>query len=99
MKKIKVIFTVDGACVSDGQEKRLVIVGEPFVDSGLRSEFVMKEDSYVAIPFRQYKIDDAKSSKDKTSFIAHCWRPSTGDMLIYPTKRNFKVSVRVNEVV
>ena len=98
MKKIEVIFTVDGTCVPDGEERKLVIVGEPFVDPGLRPEFVMKEGSYVSIPFLQYKIDDKKSSKDKTSFIAHSWRPSTGDMLIYPTKRNYKVSVKVNKI-
>lgn len=98
MKKIELIFTVHGSSVPDGQERKLVVVGEPFVDPGLEPEFDLKEGGYVSISFRCYKIDEERSSKDKTSYIEHTWRPSTGDMIIKPRKLSYKVTVKVNKI-
>ena len=98
MKKIELIFTVHGSSVPDGQERKLVVVGEPFVDPGLEPEFDLKEGGYVSIPFRCYKIDEERSSKDKTSYIEHTWRPSTGDMIIKPRKLSYKVTLKVNKI-
>lgn len=98
MKKIELIITVDGSSVPDGEERKLVIVGEPFVNPGLEPEFELKKGGYVSIPFRSYKIDEERSSKDKTSFLDHSWRPSTGDMIIKPRKLSYKVNVKVNTI-
>ena len=93
MKKFELIVTVDGATTPDGKDRTLVIVGEPFVDPGLQPEFEMKPGSYVAVAFSCYKIDEERSTKDKTSFIDHTWRPSTGDMIIRPRKDSYKTKV------
>lgn len=96
MKKIEVIVTVDGSCIPDGKARKLVVVGEPFVDPGLEPKFDLKVGGYLAIAFNAYKIDNERSSKDKTSFIEHTWRPSTGDMIIRPRKDCYKTTVTVN---
>jgi hypothetical protein len=98
MKKIELIFTVHGTSVPDGVEKKLVIVGEPFVDPCLQPEFDLKPGGYVAIAFSCYKIDEERSSKDKTSYIEHTWNPSTGDMIIRPRKSSYKVTVKVKKI-
>lgn len=98
MKKIEVIITVNGSSVPDGEDRKLVIVGEPFVDPDLRSEFDLKPGGYISIAFSSYKIDEERSSKDKTSYIAHDWSPSTGDMIIKPRKANYKTSVKVRKI-
>ncbi len=98
MKKIELIFTVQGTSVPDGKERKLVIVGEPFVDTGFEPEFDLKPGGYVSVAFKSYKIDEEKSSKDKSSFIEHNWRPSTGDMVIKPVKQSYKVNVKVKKI-
>jgi len=98
MKKIEIEFIVPAESTPDGEERKLVIQGEPFVDPGLEPEFEVKPGAYVAIAFSCYKIDEEKSSKDKTSFIEHFWRPSTGDMIIKSTKHNYKLFVKVKKI-
>ena len=98
MRKIELVFTIDGLSVPDGKQRELVVVGEPFVDPGLQPKFDLKQGGYVSVMFRSYKIDEERSSKDRSSFIEHAWRPSTGDMIIRPRKDSYKVTVIVNKV-
>ena len=98
MRKIELIVTVLGTSIPDGKERKMVVVGEPFVDPGFEPEFDLKPDGYLSIMFRSYKIDEERSSKDKTSFLDHTWRPSTGDMVIKPRKSSYKVRVNVNRI-
>ena len=98
MKKIELIVTIHGESIPDGKERTLVVVGEPFVDPGLQPEFDLKPGGYVSVAFNCYKIDEERSSKDKTSFIEHTWRPSTGDMIIMPRKSSYKTTVKVNKI-
>jgi hypothetical protein len=98
MKKIELIVTIHGESIPDGKERTLVVVGEPFVDPGLQPEFDLKPGGSVSVAFNCYKIDEERSSKDKTSFIEHTWRPSTGDMIIMPRKSSYKTTVKVNKI-
>jgi hypothetical protein len=98
MKKIELIFTIKGTSVPDGKERKLVVVGEPFVNPMLEPDFDLKKGGYVAIAFKSYKIDEDRSSKDKSSYIEHSWRPSTGDMVIKPRKQSYQVNVKVNRI-
>lgn len=98
MKKIELIVIVNGTSIPDGKERKLVITGEPFVDPGLEPEFDLKPGGYISVAFSSYKIDEERSSKDKTSFIEHTWNPSTGDMVIKPRKSSYKTSVKINKI-
>ena len=98
MKKLEIIVTIDGTTVPDGKERKLVIVGELFVDPMLEPEFEIKPGGYITIAFKCYKIDEERSSKDKTSYIEHSWIPSTGDMIIRPRKSSYKAKVKVNKL-
>ena len=98
MKKLEIIVTVDGTTVPDGKERKLVIVGEPFVDPMLEPEFEIKPGGYITIAFKCYKIDEERSSKDKTSYIGHEWNPATGDMIIKPRKDSYKTTVTFRKI-
>ena len=98
MKKIELIVTIHGESIPDGKDRKMVIVGELFVDPGLEPEFDLKPGGSISVAFKCYKIDEEKSSKDKTSFIEHTWRPSTGDMIIMPRKSSYKASVKINKI-
>jgi hypothetical protein len=98
MKKIELIVTIHGESIPDGKDRKMVVVGELFVDPGLKPEFDLKPGGSISVAFKCYKIDEEKSSKDKTSFIEHTWRPSTGDMVIMPRKSSYKTTVKVNKI-
>lgn len=99
MKEIELIITIHGESVPDGKDKTFVVVGEPFVKPNLQPEFDLKPGGYVAIAFSSYKIDEERSSKDKTSYIGHEWNPATGDMIIKPRKDSYRTSVRLRTIV
>ena len=68
------------------------------MDPGLEPEFDLKPGGSISVAFKCYKIDEERSSKDKSSFIEHTWRPSTGDMVIMPRKSSYKTSVKINKI-
>jgi hypothetical protein len=98
MKKIELIVTIHGCSVPDGEDKRLVVVGETLGDQDLQSEFDLKPGNHVSVAFRSYKIDEERSSKDRTSYLGHKWNPATGDMVITPHKDNYKTTVKIRKI-
>ena len=98
MEKVELIVTVHGSSVPDGKDIKFVVVGEPFVDPNLQPEFDLKPGGYVSIAFSSYKIDEERSSKDKTSYIGHEWNPAPGDMIIKPRKDSYKTTVTFRKI-
>ena len=101
MKKVELIVRVHGSSVPDGKDRVMVVIGEPVdpVTPNLQPEFDLEPGGYVAIAFSSYKIDEERSSKDRTSYIGHEWNPATGNMVIKPRKDSYKATVTFRKIV